>query len=96
MADSQLGIVMEIVNVLIDSTVGGFFRIMGLFGELLGSVGIATEVGGPLGFAVSVILIAVVAFFLVRVFLGSGKRMAILVLVGIILSYVILLGALLQ
>lgn len=95
MADAPLQIILEMVNTIIASTIMTFERIFALFGSLMESLGVVSSVGGPAGFAVSVLVIGIVGFFLLKFVFGVGKKLILLVIVGIVLMYVILLGAVL-
>lgn len=93
MVDSPLGIILQMITLLIDSIINTFKGIIALFGSLLESLGIVSEVGGPLGFGLSLIIIAAVGFFITKVFLGGGKKLIVLILVGLVLAYILLLSA---
>ncbi|MBI4181752.1 MAG: hypothetical protein HY520_02185 [Candidatus Aenigmarchaeota archaeon] len=93
MADAPLAIVLEMVAVLLESILDSFFRIMALYGSLLESLGLAAEVGGPLGLAVSVAVLGLVGFFVARMAFGEAKKFLLLFVAGAILAYLLILGA---
>lgn len=93
MPESPVSIILQMVNFLIETTIRTFQGIFGLFGSLLESLGVVSEVGGPLGFGVSVVVIGVVGFFIAKILFGAGKKLILLVLIGIILVYILILGS---
>ena len=93
MVDAPLAIVLEMVAVLLESILDSFFRIMALYGSLLESLGIVAEIGGPLGFFLSIGLLALVGFFVARMLFGEAKQFILLFAVGAVLAYLLILGA---
>jgi len=93
MPESPVSIILQMVNFLIETTIRTFQGIFSLFGNLLESLGVVSEVGGPLGFGVSVVVIGVVGFFIAKILFGAGKKLILLVLIGIILVYILILGS---
>lgn len=89
---STLSVILEMLNLVISNTLETFVGIIGLFGKLLASLGLVAEVGGPLGFGVSLIIIAAISYFIAKIFFGGSKRLLLLIPIAIILSYIILLG----
>lgn len=93
MPDGPLEIILEMVGVLVESTVNSLIRIINLFGQLLESVGLVAEVGGPLGLLLAVVIVGAVGFFIAKIFLGGGKRLLILLPIGVVVAFLILLGS---
>jgi len=94
MPESPLGIVLQMVAVLVDSIVDTFEKIILLFTKLLVTLGFVSEIGGPIAFVISVVILGLVGFFLARLFFGEGKKLLILIPLGMILLYLLLLGSL--
>ena len=94
MADSPLLIVLEMIGLLIDNTMSTFTGIIGLFNELLGSLGIVTETGGLIGFGLSIILVGLVGFFIAKLIFGGAMKLVALIAAGLVIAYIILLSAL--
>ena len=92
MADSPFEIVFQMIQVLVTNTVSTLIRIVELFGSLVSSLGVASETGGPIVFIGSIALVSVVGFFIAKIVFGGGKRLLILIPLGIILFYLIILG----
>ncbi len=93
--DSPLGIILEMLSTLFSSTVSAMGKIFSLFGDLLASLGIVSEVGGPLGFGLSVVIIGAVGFFVAKFLFGGAVKLIILFLVVAVVAYVIILGSVL-
>ena len=91
---STISILQDMVSLLITNTAGTFQDIFSLFGELLLSAGVAAEVGGPLGFGLSLAIVILVGYFLARFFLNGGKMLIFLFLAGLGLLYIAILGSL--
>jgi len=94
MAESPVAVILEMISFLVQNTAKTMGGIIGLFGDLLGSLGVVSEVGGPLGFGLSVAILAVVGLFIAKILFGGGKKLIILIPVGIILVYLLVLGSL--
>lgn len=92
--DSPLSIIANMVAMLVNNTIDTLMAIINMFGDLLASLGFVSEVGGPLGFVVSIIIIAVVGYFVARIVIGSGKKLIIMLIIAIVLIYVLVLSAL--
>lgn len=93
MADAPLAIVLEMVTTLIEDLFTTLGKIIGLFQNLLASVGIVSSVGGPVGFVIAVAVVAVVGYFIGKMVLGAGARLLILVPIGMVLAFLLVLGA---
>jgi hypothetical protein len=94
MAESLLTIIIQMISLLFTNTASTFVGIIRLFGQLLESAGLTSEVGGFLGFAVSVLVVGVVGYFIAKILFRSGKLMIILFIIGLVLVYLLLLGLL--
>lgn len=91
-AESPLIIIIEMIGVVISNTIRTMWSLFQLFLNLLGSLGFVSVAGGFAGFALSVIIIGLVVFFLGRFVFNAGKGLIILILVGLILVWVFILS----
>lgn len=92
MPEAPLTIVFEMVATIISNTIGTLGKISGLFGKLLESLGVVSTYGGTIGLVVSVLVLAIVGYFLAKFFLGSGKTIIILTIVGLVLFFLAVMG----
>ena len=90
MADAPLMVILQMVTLLIENTFSTLFSMLGLSGDLLSSLSLVASGGGLLGLIVAFVVILVAGFFLVKLFFGSAKTIAMLVFVGaLILAFIV-------
>ena len=90
--ESPLLIIFEMIRFLIESSVNALRTILGLFLDLVGSLGFLSAIGGVGVLVLSVIIIAVVVFFLGKFVAKSWKGIAVLGLAGAAIIALMLLG----
>jgi hypothetical protein len=92
MAEGAAFVLLEIIEVLAQSTLGTMVDLLGLSDRLLSSLSFVSTGGGLLGIGVALAVIAVVGLLLAKFFLGSVKTLMKLAFVAIMLLAMILLG----
>jgi hypothetical protein len=92
MSQSPLLVIIEMVWFIINNTVNAMLGVFKLFGKLIGSLEFMSAIGGSTGFFLSVVIIAVVVFFLGKFFLKLGKQVIILFVVSMILLWIFILS----
>ena len=90
--DAPLAILFEMIRLVFSNTVGTLLNLVSLFGNLLGSLG-AISAFGALGFLVAALVFGLVIFFLGRFFLGSWKLLAVLFIAGMVILWMLAMGA---
>ncbi|UCD02918.1 MAG: hypothetical protein JSV63_04005 [Candidatus Aenigmatarchaeota archaeon] len=89
MAEGPIYVILDMITVVIQNTIGTVFSLFGLSGNLLESLSLVSAAGGGLGLAIVLIIIAGVGFFVVKFLLRSMKLIGILVLAGLgILAFI--------
>ena len=89
---SPLEIVLEMIMAIVQETITLLVRLFTLYGQLFQSVGVASNVGGPVGFLASMGLLAGVGYFVGKMILGGGKKLITLVVLGMIITFLIIAG----
>jgi hypothetical protein len=92
MAEGAAYVILEMLGLLVQSTVGTMLDLLGLSEKLLGSLSFLSSGGGLLGIGIALLIISVVGFFVAKFFLGSVKTLMKLSFVVILLLGLILLG----
>ena len=90
--DAPLVIILEMVRVIFSNTIGTLVNLGGLFGSLTQSLAFISGMGA-LGFFVAAAVLGLVLFFLGKFFLKSWKLLAILFIAGLVILWVLALGA---
>jgi len=90
--ESPLLIILEMIMFLIESSVNALRTILGMFLDLIASLGFLSMVGGAGVFILSVIIVAVVVFFLGKFVAKSWKGILVLGLAGAVIIGLMLLG----
>ncbi len=90
--ESPLIIIIEMIKFLIGSGIKAINTLLGMFLNLLGSLGFISAIGGIGVLILSVIIIAVVVFFLGKFVFSAGKGVIFLFIAGIIVVFLLLLG----
>lgn len=88
MVESPLAVIFEMVFTILQNTVSTLMSLLGMMGSLFQSLGFVSSTGG-LGFVLSVIVLAVVLFFLTKFFLKSGKLIIMLFVIGLVLLFLL-------
>jgi hypothetical protein len=92
MVESPLGLIIEMIFLIIGNAIQTLGSLFGLFLDLLESLGFISRIGGFWTFLISIVIICVVVFFLGKFFLGVGKQIMILLVIGIILVWILILS----
>lgn len=92
MPDAPLTIILEMIGTILSNTINTLVKITALFGNLLGSLGFISIYGGLVGLGISIIVLAVMGYFFAKFFLGSGKTIIILTMLGLVLIFLFILG----
>lgn len=90
--ESPLVIIIEMIRILIVNAIKTINALIGMFLELLGSLGFVSAIGGLGVFILSVIIIALVVFFLGKFVFNAGKGVILLFIAGIIVALILVLG----
>lgn len=93
--ESPLVIIFEMIRLLIVNAIQTMIELVSMFLNLVGSLGFLSAIGGVGVLVLSVIIIAVVVFFLGKFVLKSWKGIILLGVAGIIVMAVLFLGAVL-
>jgi hypothetical protein len=93
MAEGPVQIILEMVKLLIENTIGTGLRLIGLSGDMFSSISVITSAGGGMGTLVILILIFFVGALVVKFLLGSMKMLAILILAGLGLLALLFVGS---
>jgi len=91
-AESPLLIILNMIILVITNTIGTVVKLFAYFFDLLKSLGFVSTIGGPFVFLLSVVIIGLVGFFLLKFIFGAGKGIILLIIVGIILLWIIILS----
>ena len=87
-------ILLQIIQTLIYSSITTMGRLMVLAEQLLLQLEYASQVGGPLGLALALGILAVAVFFLARHIMGLGKHIILLFFAGVAIAALIIIGML--
>lgn len=92
MADSPIGVLIEMIALVIQNSIGTIQSLWKLLIDLINTLTGATASGGPvMGFIAIVILVAVI-FLLAKFVFNSGKQIIILLAIGAFLFFVVMLS----
>ncbi len=91
-AEGPIFVILDMISLLIENTVGTMMSLLGLSGDLMGSLSLVMSSGGLLGMVVAFAVLLLVGFFLLKIFFGSVKTVAMLALAGVLLLVFILVG----
>ena len=89
MADSPFGVLIEMIFLLLENTIGTIQSLFVLFQEFFGGMMGISEAGGMGTFIFSIIIIGLVVFFLAKFFFKSAKTILLLIVVGIVMVAVL-------
>jgi hypothetical protein len=92
MAESPLLVIIEMINVLIENTLGTMLRMLGLSGDLANSLFSLSSGGGGLAVALAFLILGAVIFFIAKFFFGSLKTVVKLIVVGLVIVAVLIIG----
>ncbi|MBN1896868.1 MAG: hypothetical protein JW789_04055 [Candidatus Aenigmarchaeota archaeon] len=92
MAASPIGIVLDMVILVIDNTIGTVLSIFGLFGDLLASMMGVSSTGGTLGIVLFFVVLGLVGFFVFKLFVGALKTIGMLVVAVLAILAFIAIG----
>lgn len=84
---------LEMVWTLTSNSVTTIIDVLVLFNRFITEMlGVSSSLGGPYGLAASVLIIAVVGYFIARFIMGAEKTIIVLIIVGLILLWLMVLG----
>ncbi len=92
MAASPIGIILDMVILVIDNTIGTILSIFGLFGDLLASMMGVSSAGGTLGIVLFFVVLGLVGFFVFKLFVGALKTIGMLVVAVLAILAFIAIG----
>jgi lipopolysaccharide export LptBFGC system permease protein LptF len=92
MAEGALYVILEMITLLIQNSVGTVMSILGLSGDLVTSLSPVSQSGGLLGLLIVFGIVFVVGYFLMKFFMGSVKSVVMLLFGGVLLVLFIVLG----
>ncbi len=81
---SPIGQILEMISLVITNTMNTLISILGMFGELLKSLGFAGSFG-PAPFLLSVVILGVVLVLLGKFFISSLKTVVLLFVAGFVI-----------
>jgi hypothetical protein len=84
-------IILEMIKVIFNNTIGTIFNIISLFGDLTQSLSFIGGMG-PIGFVIAVLVFVIVLYLLGRFILNSWKLIAILFVAGLIILWMLMAG----
>ena len=85
-------VILDMITLLLENTIGTFMSMLGLSGDLLSSLSAMTSAGGFLGLVLAFVVLLVAGFFLVKLFFGSAKTIALLIFIGVLIVVFIVFG----
>ncbi len=80
MAEGTIFIILEMIMLVIENSVGTLLSLFGMSGSLMESLSVISNVGGGLGLMIVLVVIGAVGFFVVKFVLGTMKTLAMLTL----------------
>ena len=86
MAEGAAYVLLDIIGLLVQSTVGTMLDLLGLSGKLLGSLSFLSSGGGLVGIGVAMLIISVVGFLVAKFLLGSVKTLMKLAFAAVLLA----------
>ncbi len=89
MAESPLGILIEMISVLLENTIGTLQSLFGLFRDFFSAMFGISQSGGFFPFLFSVVIIGIVLLFLAKFFFRSAKTILVMLAVGAIMVAVL-------
>jgi hypothetical protein len=89
--DAPLAIILEMIKVIFNNTIGTLLNLGGLFGSLSQSLGAVGSVN-PAGFIFAVVILGLVILFLGKFFLRSWKLLAIMFIIGFVVILMLAIG----
>ncbi len=90
--DAPLAIILEMVKVILSNTISTLVSLFQLFGNLSQTLAFIGSMG-PLGFALAALVLGLVLLFLGKFLLRSWKLLAILFIIGLVLIWMLTVGA---
>ncbi len=93
MAEGPIYVILDMIVLVMQNTLGTIFGILGLSGNLMESLAAVTSAGGGLGLLIVLVIIFAAGFFVVKFLLGSMKTMAILILLGLAILAFLFVGS---
>ena len=92
MAEPVAWILYEMVALIIQNTVGTLVSLLRLFAQFTSSLGIVMGSGFG-GFVLGFMILGVVCFLMAKFVFSSGKTILVMLLAGVVLLFLIYLGA---
>ena len=92
MSDAPLNILFEMIVLVMSNVIGTMLKLLGMFGQLVGSLLQVIGVGGGLGLVIGLVILGLVVYFLAKFFFGSMKTVIILAAAGVIVLFLIVWG----
>jgi hypothetical protein len=92
MTGGPLIIILEMILLVIENVLGTMFSLLGLLGQLIGSLLLVSYAGGSLGIFLAFAVLALAGFFLAKFFFGSVKTVILLIIAGFFVLVFIVWG----
>ncbi len=92
MTEGPLIIILKMIMVVIENVLGTMLSLLGMLGQLLGSLFVVSAVGGTLGIFLAFAIFSIVGFFLAKFFFGSVKTVILLIIAGFLILIFLVWG----
>ncbi len=93
MVEGPIYVIIDMIKLLLENTIGTIFGLLGLSGDLLSSLSVVSSVGGGLGLVIVLVILFAAGFFVVKFLLGSMKTAAFLILAGLAILAFLFIGS---
>ncbi len=93
MAEGPIFVMLDMISLILENTIGTILSLMGLGGNLIESLSGVLGVGGGLGLIIVIVILAAVGFFVVKFIFGSMKTIAMLMLGGLAILAFLFIGS---
>ncbi len=92
MAEGAIYVILEMISLMIENSIGTLLSLLGLSGDLMTSLSFVSQNGGMFGLFVVFGLIFIIGFFLLKFFMGSVKTVFMLIFAGVLIVAFLLVG----
>jgi hypothetical protein len=93
MAEGPLYVILDMITLILDNTIGTLLRLLGMSGNLMESLSLVSSVGGGLGLLIVLAVIFVVGFFVFKFLLRSMKTIGMLILALLAVLALLFIGS---
>jgi hypothetical protein len=93
MAEGPVYVILDMITLIVKNTTATIMSLVGLSGSLIDSLSLVLGVGGGLGLAIVIAILALVGFFVVKFLFRSMKTIAMLMLAGLAILAFLFIGS---